>query len=332
MTDTIKRLTGAAGIRPAQTTAGTLLYTTGGSTVTAVKSALIVNSDPVMGAFITIGIGSDLTVLANRVLSSYYVAPGDSAYLPLDLVLPNSDTLYARQSCMVDPARMVLAAAVAATSAASGTSITSASWTEAVGDQFLLTLVVRSGTAVTPIFTDTHTGVTWTLLQGPIVNAAANTTMWQYTAESTGTTSATTAVAWTNAGTSSLSIDKLTALTSYDEDISGTNGETAFRALGTTEAPSGITPLLVANEMGAAVLCAVHHPTVTEAHTAMTGWTEIDDIATNGGSLATAYIMAPAAWERPTIATGTTAYQGFFAEILNAKRSLTVHLDGVEVT
>jgi hypothetical protein len=233
---------------------------------------------------------------------------------------------------MVDPAQMVLAAATPALSAASGTSITSASWTEAANDQYLLTLVVRSGTAATPVFTDTHTGITWTLLQGPIVNAAANTTMWQYTAKSTGTTATTTAVSWTNAGTASLSIDQITALTSYLEDSTGANGATAFRALGTTEAPLGTTPLLVASESGAAVINAVHHPTVTEAQTAMTGWTEIDDIATNGGSLATEYIMAPAAWVRPTIATGTTAYQGFFAEILNSKRSLTVHLDGVEVT
>jgi len=329
MTDTLERL---AQARPAQTTAGTLLYTGGGSEVTAVKNALITNNDPLMGAFLTMSIGSDLTDMAKRVLSSYYVAPGDTVYLPLDLILGNSETLYARQSCMIDPTQMTVAAAVAATSAASATTIVTASWTEAVGDQFLMTVAWRSGTETISSFTDTHTGVTWTLLQGPVTNAAATAKMAQYTAESTGTTNATTTVTFSGAVTSSISIDKITALTSYIEDTTGTNGETGWRALGTTEAPSGTTPLLVASEMGASVHYGVHHPTVTEAHTAMTGWTEVDDIATNGGSLATAILMAPAAWSRPTIATGTTAYQGFFAEMLNTKRSLVVSLDGVVVT
>lgn len=336
MADTLKRLTGASGIQPAQTNAGTLLYTTGGSTVTIVKSALLVNNDPVQGAFFTMGIGTTFaTDMTKRVVSSYYVPPGGNEYLPLDLVLPNSDTLYARQSCMVDPAEMTLAAATPAVSAGSATSIASAAWTEAVGDQFLLTVVLRdtAATAVVSSFTDTHTGITWTLLQGPITNAASTAKMYQYTAKSTGTTNAATTVTFdSTSDTSSLSIIKLTALTSYHEDTSGSNGATAFRAMGTSEAPAGTTPILMATDLGATVINAVHHPTVTEAHTAMTGWTEIDDVATNGGSLATSYIMAPSSWVRPTIATGTTAYQGFFVEVLNDKRSLTVHLDGVEVT
>jgi hypothetical protein len=333
VTDTIKRLAGP--VQPAQTTAGTLLYTAGGSTVTAVKSALIHNTDPLMGAFFTMAIGSSLTDLSKRVLSSFYVAPGDTAYVPLDLVLGNNETLYARQSCMVDPGRLIIGAAVAAASSGSATFITTGAWTEAVGDIFLMTVVLRdtAAAAVISSFTDTHTGVTWTLLQGPVTNTAANTKMYQYTAQSTGTTNAVTTVTFdSTCDTSSISIVKITALTSYDDDVSGTNGSTGFRALGTTEAPAGTTPMIVAAEMGASVIYAIHHPTVTEAHGPMTGWSEVDDIATNGGSLATAFIMAPASWSRPSITTGTTAYQAFFAEILNSKRSLTVTLDGVEVT
>jgi len=335
MTDTIKRLAGPT--RPAQTNAGTLLYTAGASTVTAVKSALIHNTDPLMGAFFTMAIGSDLGVeagLDDRILSNYYVAPGDTAYVPLDLVLGNNDTLYARQSCMIDPSEMTIAIAVASIgSTTDAAALASATWTEASGDLFLLTFWGKKATAVGDVssFTDTHTGVTWTLL-GTYVSADGNERISSYTAQSTGTTNTTTTVntdyTWIDAA---LSITKITALTSLRDDATGTNGSTAFRWLGGGEAGTGATPLLTAKEMGAAVTYTVVHSTASEAHTAMTGWTEINDVSTTE-SIATAQMLAPASWARPGIATGTTRPMFAFAEILNNKRSLTVTLNGVEVT
>jgi hypothetical protein len=331
MTDTLKRLGQA---RPAQTTAGTLLYTAPSATTTAVKNALITNNDPILGAFVTLGIGSDLTDMSKRILSSYYVAPGDSVYLPLDVVLATGETLYARQSCMIDPGQMTIAAAVAATNAGSGSSIVSASWTEANNDLFLLTVVLvdASATAQVSSFTDTHTGVSWTLLQS-YVNIASTIRIYQYTAQSTGTTNTTTTVTFDSVcDTSALAIDKITALTSLVDDSTGTNGSTAFRALGTTEAPTGTTPLFIANEMGASVFH--HHATgtISETQTPQTGWTEVDDFGTtNAATISSAQLLAPASWTRPTVVTGSKLRVAAFAEILNTKRSLTVTLDGVEV-
>lgn len=336
MTDTIKRLAGPT--QPAQSGAGTLLYTAGGATVTAVKSALITNNDPVFGAYLSMAIGSDLSVLTgldNRICSQFYVAPGDTVYMPLDVILGNSETIYARQSCIIDPNLMTIAAAVAATNAGSASSIASASWTEAVGDLLLLTVVLvdTSATAQVSSFTDTHTGVTWTLLQS-YVNAAATIRIYQYTAKSTGTTAATTTVTFDSASDSSaLSIVKITALTSPGIDTSGANGITGFRALGMTEAPLGATPLFVAGEVGASVIYHRGTGTAAETQTAMTGWTEVDDFATtNAAAICSAYLMAPAAWNRPTLSAGAKLHVASFAEILNVKRSLTVSLNGVEVT
>lgn len=336
MTDTLKRLAGPT--QPAQTNAGTLLYTAGGSTVTAVKSALITNTDPVFGAYLSMSIGSDLSVatgLDNRICSQFYVAPGDTVFMPLDVVLGNSETIYARQSCLIEPTLMTLAAATPALSAGSASSIVSASWAEAVGDLFLLTVILvdTSATALVSSFTDTHTGITWTLLQS-YVNAAATIRIYQYTAKSTGTTSATTTVTFdSTCDSSALSIDKITAITSPGIDTSGANGATGFRALGTTEAPLGATPLFVAGEVGASVIYGSGTGTAAETQTQMTGWTEIDDFSTtNAAAIRTAYIMAPASWVRPTMSAGVKLHVAAFAEILNVKRSLTVSLNGVEVT
>jgi len=330
MTDTLTRLAMAA---PAQTTAGTLLYTVPGATTTALKNILIANTDPLLGAFLTLGIGSDLTVMANRIYSSLYIPPGDTVYLPLDLVLAAGETLYARQSCQVSASEMTVAAAVAATNAGSATSIVSASWTEANNDLLLLTVGINDAAAVVSGFTDTHAGVSWTLLQTQL-NTAATLRISQYTAQSTGTTSATTTVTFdSTADASCLSIDKITALTSIRDDASGTNGSTAFRALGASEGVPSTTPLLVADEMGAAVFCHQVHAAAAYTQTVMTGWTEVDDFGTtNAATINSSRLLAPASWNRPTIVTGTAALNYAFAEILNNKRSLTVTLNGVQVT
>jgi hypothetical protein len=336
MTDTLKRLAGPTQV--AQTNAGTLLYTVPGSTTTAVKSILLNNTDPVMGAFFSLAIGSDLsaaTGLDNRILSNFYVAPSDTAYVPLDLVLDAAETLYARQSCMIEPTQLTIAAAVAATNAGSASSIVSASWTEAVDDLFLLTVALfdTSATAVVSSFTDTHTGVSWTALQS-FVNATSTFRVYQYTAQSTGTTGTTTTVTFdSTCDSSSLAITKITALTSLVDDASGTNGSTAFRALGISEAPLGTTPLYVAKEMGAAVLNHNGSGTAAETQTVLTGWTEIDDFSTtNAASMRSARLLAPASWTRPTLSAGARVSFGAFTEILNNKRSITCTLDGVEVT
>jgi hypothetical protein len=235
---------------------------------------------------------------------------------------------------MIDPAAITVSAAVAATNAGGASSIASANWTSAAQDTYLLTVFMQrsSGPFDVSSFTDTHPGVTWTLLQSKL-NTANTMRISQYIAQASGAATVSTTVTFSGVNSASaLAIDKFVSSVGII-DTGGTNADRVFRGLGGFEAATATTtPLELASEMGAAVIFAQGAAATGVSQTPMTGWTEVDDVsAANPASLNTEYLLAPATWARPTLGA-SSATVGLATEILNSQRFLVVTLNGVEVT
>ena len=190
MTDTLKRLAGPTA--PVQKSAGTSLYNPAGGVTAAVKSMLVHNTDPLMGAFLWLGV-NDLTDMTKRLYSGLYIPAGDTLYVPLDIVLTSADTLYARQASVVDPASINFSTGVTPAQVGSASSVTSGAWTEVNGAAYVLCVMQRHASAVGTVtgFTDTHTGISWTLIN-TVVNSLNTVRTSLYRAISTGTTNTTT--------------------------------------------------------------------------------------------------------------------------------------------
>ncbi len=343
MTDTLKRLSGTSQITPAHTLAGTALYTPGNGVIAHCKMLQVTNHDFQTGAYLYVSLGA-MTTQANRIVDGVWVPPSETLFIPLDFIVSNtaSDVLNVRQSPLFLSARVVApTSANTTTSSNDATSYASSTW--AAKNNAVYILSVHNSKASAPdqpnSFTDTHTGISWTLLQTQ-ASTDGLSRLSQYVAKSTGTTSTTTTVGFpaTQLGCN-FHIDELapntssTSLTGWDN--SDSNGATCVLPYGFTEiatattTPKNYYPGLDMPPAGhvAQELSASGTNTTPDA-----AWTEIADTTrtTPAAALETSYILQPSTTYFPTI-TSAVSMVGWLG-LYSAAAPLTVSLHGVENT
>lgn len=336
MTDTIKRLAGPA--LPSKLLAGAAVYTPGASTKAAVKNAVVANTHGSRTGWITLGIG-DLSVAANRFASGIAVPPRGQIVIPLDVIVDNAlgDVVRASQQMAQDPSALIVANKVNDPDTTNATSYATPSWAATNNSSVYLMTVIHtlagSAPAAPNSFTDTHSGFTWTALQN-ISNGAAGTNgefirIDQYIAQSTGTTNTTTTVGFaaTQSGCSII-IDEI-----QGADTSGSNGDAAFLALGTTELIGTLTSMSFGSDVAGLRFAAFVHGAneVTNPGVSMTELADAAYATPNTGS-ESAYTFSPYVDLSATWTTTATRRLAAAVGCVDTVKGLTVTLNGVEVT
>jgi hypothetical protein len=327
----VKRLAGP--IQPAKSEAGTTLYTPGSGTKAVVRNAVITNTHASFGAWATLAVGS-IATKANRLASGLYVPPATTMVVPLEVTLDGdaSDDIRARQTVDMTYTAMTVASAVALiadTNAGSSTSIATASWT-AKNNACYVMFVAWTGSPTISSFTDTHTGITWTLVQTISSSLVDTPTLAVYRAQSSGTTNTTTTIVFSSAPTGAY----ISILELVGADSSGANGDAAIMAAGTRYlSPTNTNLYLPGSEFCGARIAAFMHDGAAGTWTPGSGFTEVHDgtYATPSTALEAAYALS-AGKDASAIASTTSAENLMsLVDIQDSTKVLTITLNGVEM-
>jgi len=330
MVDTLTRLAGPT--IPAKGEAGTTIYDPSTGTI-VIRNATFTNVHAGRGAWAHLSIG-DMTVPANRIISGLYVPPGETIVVPLDLVMAGAtEDIRARQ--IVDQAGTAMNPASATALIADSTdatTYTTATWTAISGAEYLLFAYARAAT--TPAissFTDTHSGITWTLVDSVTGLLASNIgKLVCYRAHSTGTTNTTTAVVWT----ATMQCGFVSIISLEGGDASGTHGSECIQKSGAAYRPTTSTTVEVfgALHCGGRVFAGSNQQS-TGATTAGGGFTEIHDgtTATPATAFESSYSLQPGFYGAGLFTTGVERL-ALLVNIQDDVDVLNVTLNGVVVT
>lgn len=216
------KLLGAGSI--SKKDAGGSLYTVPGSTTAWIKKVVITNKSAVEAladVFFDVSTQSIFTGL---------IPPFKSEIIKMEVGLAAADQILARQSVSMEHSNINMSQAVAGIgSLTDATSYATASWSSVTDGIYLMNVWSSHGTAATEptSFTDTHSGITWTKVQGgPSIGGLLRLT--QYRAKASGVTNTTTTV--TFGATQTGCVIQIIAITGAD--TTGSNAEEAIQGCG----------------------------------------------------------------------------------------------------
>ncbi len=344
MTDTLKRLTNPTV--PVKNNDGSSIYTPGGSTITAVKHAIVANSSP-WDAYITLGL-NDLRVASNLLVPSILVPAFRSVPVPLDAIVSGaaSDVVKALQrigyqdsygsaSLLQTPAVLTNGTG----NSGAGSTVVSGSWTSVTGTLYLATIAWSKAAAPGTIssFTDTR-GLTWTEIY-TLTAADGLSKLAVYAAVATSASAATTTVNFSaSQDLSAIAITNVALTGTFDDTTA--NGVDGIAAYGWGEdvrsTTTPVIPLYGPGWHGSNRLVSLTANGAATTETAPTGYTELNDVGTNK-TLATLYSLGSTATAlsssfAPTLAAGNGRSLAIACEVQERRSPLAVTLYGVEVT
>lgn len=324
----------AGPTQPAKSEAGTTIYDPVAGIRANIRTAIVTNTHASLWGWLTLSVGS-IATKANRIVSGLPVPPKTTFTIPLDLVLDGdanggADDLRARQTVDMTYTAMTVASAVALiadTNAGAATALATASWAAKNAACYVM-FVSWTGTPTISSFTDTHSGITWTLVD-QIDNTAGDTHLAVYRAQSSGTTNTTTTVTFSAAPTGVfISIQELVGA-----DSSGSHGDAAIMKAGTRYlSPTNTNLYLPGTEQCGARLAAFMHNGAAGTWTPGAGFTEVHDgtYATPSTAFESAYALTPG--NDASAVASTTSAENLMAmvDIQDNTKVLTVTIVGVE--
>lgn len=338
MTDTIARLAGP--VSPSKAEAGTTVYNPSAGVKAAIKSCMLTNHDPAVGAWVHVSIG-DVAVHTNRFISNLYVPPAKTLVIPVDVTVDGdtSDDIRARQVIDTSPfasmLQMAVGTVVSTNSTTDGAAFASASWAGVANTLYVLTVINTHATAAAEptSITDTHTGLTWVKIQTG-VNSTGTGRITQYRGQTSGVNNVATTVNFAGAQTSCyINISSVTG-----GDVTGTNGDEGLQGAGVLEtlvvSGSAVPTAFSATDMMGGRYYAIVNST-GGSFTAATGYAELIDaaLATPTSSVEIAYALSPGVNADPT-PNGTLAANSLigFVNLQPPYEAVNITLNGVEVT
>lgn len=342
MTDTLTRVSNPT--RVVKNNTGTSLYTIGAG-VANVKHAIVANTQP-WDAYLTLGLGA-LTTDANLLVPSVLVPAFKTVVVPLDVIVSNAagDIIKARQSIpyqnIYGSASLLQTPAVLTNgtgNAGASATVVTGSWTEVNGTLYLLSVAWKKagGAGTLDSFTDTHTGISWTVLK-TVTSADGTQKLAVYAAVSTGTSATTTTANFSaSQDASAIAVTNVALTGTFDSTTAnGVDGLVAYgggedvRATTTPFIPLGGWPSAGSNRIYSMTNSAA------AAVAAATGWTELNDVTTNL-TLETAYSLGSTATSTssviaPTVTSGAPNL-AIAVDVQEKPAPLVVSLYGVVVT